>query len=83
MVKKGMPFRDAYCITGQIVNRCIELGTTMEDLPLAEYKAFSPVFEEDVYPAIDLLACVRLRKIPGGPAPETVAAQIEDVLAKI
>jgi argininosuccinate lyase len=83
LTKKGVPFRDAYCITGQIVNRCIELGKTLDELSMDEYKAFSDVFDDGIYAAIDLLACVRLRKIPGGPAPETVAAQIEDVLAKI
>ena len=83
MTKKGVPFRDAYCVTGQLVNRCIELGATLDDLPIDEYRAFSPVFEEDVYAAIDLLTCVSQRKIPGGPAPETVAAQIEDLLAKL
>ena len=81
--KKGVPFRDAYCVTGQLVNRCIELGTTLDALPLAEYRAFSPVFDEDVYAAIDLLTCVRQRSIPGGPAPETVAKQIEDVRAQL
>ena len=83
MTKKGVPFRDAYCVTGQLVNRCIELGTTLDALPLDEYKAFSPVFDADIYAAIDLLTCVSQRTIPGGPAPATVAAQIEDVLAKI
>ena len=83
LTKKGVPFRDAYCITGQIVNRCIELGKTLDELSMDEYKAFSDVFDDGIYAAIDLLACVRLRRIPGGPAPETVAAQIEDVLSKI
>jgi len=83
MVRKGIPFRDAYCVTGQLVNRCIELGTNLDDLPLDEYKAFSPVFDQDIYAAIDLLTCVSQRTIPGGPAPATVAAQIEDVLAKL
>ena len=83
MVRKGVPFRDAYCVTGQLVNRCIALGTTLDDLPLAEYRAFSDVFDEDVYTAIDLLTCVSQRSIHGGPAPATVAAQIEDVLAKL
>ena len=83
MTKKGVPFRDAYCVTGQLVNRCIALGTTLDALPLAEYRAFSDVFDEDVYAAIDLLTCVSQRSIPGGPAPETVAKQIEDVLAKL
>ena len=83
LTKKGVPFRDAYCITGQLVNLCIELDTTLDRLPLTEYRSFSPVFEDDVYAAIDLLTCVRQRNIPGGPAPETVKAQIEDVLQKL
>jgi len=83
MVRKGIPFRDAYSVSGQLVNRCIELGVTLDQLPIEEYRKFSPVFDEDVYAAIDLLTCVSQRKIPGGPAPETVKAQIEDVLAKI
>ena len=38
LVKRGVPFRDAYCITGQLVNRCIELNTTLDQLPLSEYQ---------------------------------------------
>ena len=83
MTQKGVPFRDAYCVTGQLVNRCIALGTTLDALPLAEYRAFSPVFDEDVYAAIDLLTCVCQRSIPGGPAPETVKVQIEAVRAQL
>ena len=47
-----------------------------ESLPLEEYKKLSPVFDEDVYKAIDLAACVAARKVPGGPAKESVEAQI-------
>ena len=83
MTKKGVPFRDAYCVTGQLVNRCIELNTTLDQLPIEEYRAYSPVFDTDVYAAIDLLTCVSQRKIPGGPAPETVKKQIEWVLQQI
>ena len=83
MTRKGVPFRDAYCVTGQLVNRCIALGVTLDALPLEEYRAFSDVFDEDVYAAIDLLTCVRQRSIPGGPAPETVKQQIEAVRAQL
>ncbi|MGX8705450.1 MAG: argininosuccinate lyase [bacterium] len=78
MVRKGIPFRDAYGVTGRLVRYCIEQGKTLEALTLDEYRQFSPVFEADVYPAIDLLTCVSQRDIPGGPAParvrETIAA---------
>ncbi|MBQ3575194.1 MAG: argininosuccinate lyase [Clostridia bacterium] len=83
MVRKGVAFRDAYAISGQLVNRCIELNTTLDQLPIEEYRAYSPVFDTDVYAAIDLLTCVSQRKIPGGPAPETVKKQIEWVLQQI
>ena len=83
MVRKGVAFRDAYAISGQLVNRCIELNTTLDQLPIEEYQAYSPVFDTDVYAAIDLLTCVSQRKIPGGPAPETVKKQIEWTLEQL
>ena len=83
LAKKGVPFRDAYCVTGQLVNRCIALGTTLDKLPLEEYRALCPAFDADVYAAIDLLACVRGRNLPGGPAPERVREQIALALEKI
>ncbi len=58
LVGRGIPFRDAYSITGRLVNRCTELGLTLEELPLSEYQAVSPAFDESVYEAIDLDNCV-------------------------
>ena len=83
LAKKGVPFRDAYCVTGQLVNRCIALGTTLDKLPIEEYRALCPAFDEDVYAAIDLLNCVRGRNLPGSPAPERVQEQIALALEKI
>lgn len=77
LVKKGLPFRDAYKITGTLVAMCIERGTTLEELPLEEYKKLCDTFEEDVYEAIKLENCVNSRKVPGGPAPEAVRKQID------
>ena len=79
LVKKGMPFRDAYKITGTLVAKCIEKGVTLETLPIEEYKALCDVFDEGVYDAISLDACVMQRKAKGGPAPERVKEQIEYV----
>ena len=76
LVKKGLPFRDAYKITGTLVAMCIERGTTLEELPLEEYKKLCDTFEEDVYEAIRLENCVNSRKVPGGPGPEAVREQI-------
>ncbi len=76
LVKKGLPFRDAYKITGTLVAICIERRTTLEELPLEEYRKLCGTFEEDVYEAIRLENCVAGRKVPGGPAPEAVRDQI-------
>ena len=77
LVKKGLPFRDAYKITGTLVAMCIERGTTLEELPLEDYRKLCDTFEEDVYEAIKLENCVNSRKVPGGPAPEAVRKQID------
>ena len=79
LVKKGMPFRDAYKITGTLVAECINKGLTLETLPLDEYRKLSELFDEDVYKAISLEECVNQRKSFGGPAPEAVAQQIKSV----
>ncbi len=76
LVKKGMPFRDAYMIVGKLVTYCITSGKTLDTLTLDDYHTISPVFEEDVYEALDLAVCVDGRKVPGGPAKEEVMRQI-------
>lgn len=76
LVKKGLPFRDAYKITGTLVAMCIERGTTLEELSLEEYKKLCDTFDGDVYEAIRLENCVNMRSVPGGPAPEEVRSQI-------
>ena len=83
LVKKGLPFRDAYKITGTLVAKCIEKNLTLETLPLSEYKAMCETFDEDVFEAISLETCVMQRKAAGGPAPECVKAQIEYVENKL
>ena len=75
LVGKGLPFRAAYQITGALVARCIADGATLETLPLAVYREYSPVFDADVYEAIDLDACVMKRTSFGGTAPASVRAQ--------
>ena len=76
LVKKGMPFRDAYKITGTLVALCIEKGVTLETLPLDEYKKMTDNFGEDVYEAINLDTCVNGRLSEGGPSPAAVKEQI-------
>ena len=83
LVKKGIPFRDAYKITGEIVRLCIENNLTLETLPIEKYKEFSSKFEIDIFEAINLETCVMQRKVEGGPASEAVKAQIEYIRKKI
>ena len=83
LVGKGLPFRDAYKATGELVALCIEKGMTLETLPLEEYKNVCGLFEEDVFAAIDLDACVNRRTVKGGPAPECVRKEIESLKSRI
>lgn len=76
LVKKGLPFRSAYKISGQIVAQCIQEGFVLETLPLESYKAHSELFEEDLYSEIDLLTCVQKRISEGGTSLASVEAQI-------
>ncbi len=76
LVKKGMPFRTAYKISGQLVAHCIAQGKVLETLTLAEYRSFSELIEEDIYEEIDLATCVRKRISEGGTSPDSVMAQI-------
>ncbi len=81
LAKKGMPFREAYGIVGKLVGHCVDTGHSLEDLPLEEYKKVSPYFEADVYDALSLETCVGGRKVYGGPAPEAVQVQIDNLKA--
>ena len=79
LTKKGMPFRNAYKITGQIVAFCIDSGTDLESLPLEDYRSFSPLFEADLYDEIALETCVNKRISKGGTGRESVLEQLKTV----
>ncbi len=79
LVGKGLPFRDAYKATGELVALCIKKGLTLETLPLAEYQAVCDLFDNDVFDAISLERCAAMRRVYGGPAPENVRAQVARV----
>ena len=79
LVKTGMPFRSAYKISGSLVALCIRENTVLEALPLDTYKTYSDLFEEDLYEAIDLVACVEKRISVGGPSVSQVEKQIQYV----
>ncbi len=82
LVKKGLPFRSAYKIAGQLVARCLAEDTVLEALPLATYREFSDLFEEDLYHEIDLVTCVEKRISEGGTSQASVEAQIQFVREK-
>ncbi len=76
LVKKGMPFRSAYKISGQLVALCIQQNTVLEELPLETYQQYSQLFAEDLYQEIDLVTCVEKRISEGGTSVASVKAQI-------
>lgn len=77
LTKKGMPFRDAYTTVGNLVYHCTEQGKTLEDMTLEEFKAISPLFEEDVFAALNMENCAGQRKSFGGPAVSETTRQIQ------
>lgn len=77
LVGKGLPFRDAYKATGELVALCIDKGTTLEELPLEEYKKICDLFDDGIYTAINLEKCVNDRLVIGGPSKNSVDIQIE------
>ena len=79
LVRKGMPFRDAYMIVGRLVHMCIKTGETLDTLPLKDFQSVSGAFGPDVYQALELKTCVGGRKVYGGPSPESVKMQIENI----
>ena len=81
LTKKGMPFRDAYTMTGKLVAKCTAEGKTLEELSMEELKEASELFEEDVYEALNLENCMALRASYGGPAISETTRQIEAIEA--
>ena len=77
LVNHGVPFRDAHGIVGQLVLYCIDKNISLDDMTMEEYKAISPVFEEDIYDAISLKTCVEKRESIGAPS----KAAMEQVIA--
>ena len=80
LTKKGMPFRDAYKLTGQMVADCIASGKVLEELTLDQFQGYSPLFGQDVYQAIDLVNCCEGRTSYGGPSAASVKGQIAQAL---
>ncbi|WP_230399798.1 argininosuccinate lyase [Novisyntrophococcus fermenticellae] len=78
LVGKGVPFRDAHGIIGRLVLYCMERKISLDDMKLEEYKAISPVFEEDIYDAVSMKNCVERRNTIGAPGAEAMKVVIEE-----
>lgn len=83
LTKKGLPFREAYKITGSIVKYAIDKKKTLNELSLDEYTTFSDIFTNDIYNAINIHNCVESRNIYSGPSKEAVSLQIKETLEEI
>ena len=79
LTKKGMPFRSAYKISGEIVAACLRAGTVLEEMSLDDYRKYSDLFEEDIYNEISLETCVAKRISEGGTSVSSVEAQLRFV----
>lgn len=79
LVKKNMPFRDAYRIVGEIVHDAMEKNLKLNDIKLSDYKKYSKLFDEDLYSAIDLNNIVEQRKVYGSPQKDFVKIQIDNL----
>ncbi len=77
LVRKGMPFRDAYMVVGRLVHQCIRLGETLDTMPLKDFRAVCGLFDTDIYQALELRTCVEERKVDGGPSSSAVTSQMQ------
>ena len=83
LVGKGVAFRDAHRIVGELVLFCLSRGIALLDMPLPEYNAISPVFEDDIYEAISLKTCVEKRMTIGAPGPDAMKSVLETYKASL
>ena len=77
LVKKGLPFRDAHSVIGNMVFYCIENNKAIVDLTMDEMKSFSDIIESDIYDAVSMETCVNDRNVLGGPAKQVTLRAIE------
>lgn len=83
LVRKGVPFREAYQATGALVARCLTDHTTLEHLPLTVYQSVHSAFAQDIYQVVDLDRCVTERNSEGGTAPQSVRKQIAAIRERL
>ncbi|HIZ77795.1 MAG TPA: argininosuccinate lyase [Firmicutes bacterium] len=76
LAERGVPFREAHAVVGSLILHCEKEGKALKDLTIEEWKAFSPVFSEDIYDFVTIEKSVQRRQVPGGPAPQRVQEAI-------
>ena len=83
LVEKGLPFRDAHALTGQIVRYCIENGKKLETLELPVYQSFSSLFDEEILQRVRVGKSVEARKVIGGSARSAVRENIRSITRRL
>ena len=83
LVRKGVPFRDAHKVVGELVAYCLNENKALLDLTLPELQRFHPAFDQDVFDDLSMISCVERRKIPGAPAPEMVQQSIDSARERL
>ena len=83
LVRKGLPFRDAHRVVGELVAYCLNEKKALLDLSLEELRKFHPAFDPDVFDDLSMIACVEKRDIPGAPAPARVQQAIDSAREKL
>ena len=83
LVQKGMAFRDAHAVTGQIVRHCIENNKTLDKLDLFVYQSFSSLFDEDILSRVRVNKSVEARKVIGGSARSAVRENIRSITRRL
>jgi argininosuccinate lyase len=76
LVRRGLPFREAHGLVGQIVRYCEKQGLSLQDLSLTEWQSFSQEFSDDILRIVSPTGAVEAKRSPGGTAPERVKDQI-------
>ena len=83
LVRKGVAFRDAHKVVGELVAYCLNENKALLDLTLPELQRFHPAFGQDVFDDLSMISCVERRKIPGAPAPEMVQRSIDSARERL
>ena len=78
LVRQGVPFRDAHAVVGQAVAYCLDKNKALDDLSLEEFRAFSPLINDDIYEAISVYTCVAKRNTIGAPSLEQITYTLNE-----